>query len=174
MLKGFWYFFVLSTKTETSDCFLLCKKMPEQILSPGILQFWWLFYEQMRETEQNVLFVTQIDSGKSHYKMMLNHWMMHRGSAVAMGGLYNGFTHIMNTVMALGFIRESVLQMHLVASLCNTLGEYRVAPSEVRWRTCGWVWSCVTVKIEFASHFIDHVQRIKITLCFILVRWFLD
>lgn len=61
--------------------------------------------------------------------------MLHRGSVVARGMLSNGFSDIMDTVMALAFIKESALQMRLFASLCNALGEYRIAPSEVRWHT---------------------------------------
>lgn len=57
----------------------------------------------------------------------------------------------MDTVMALAFIKESALQMRLFASLCNALGEYRIAPSEVRWHTCGRVWSCVMVKTVQSS-----------------------
>lgn len=120
-----------------------------------------LFYEQIRENEQNLWFAAKkLTDGKVTVKVKLDHRMLHRGSVVARGMLSNGFADIMDTVMALAFIKESALQMRLFASLCNALGEYRIAPSEVRWHTCGRVWSCVMVKIVQSSLHIS-VQKKK-------------
>lgn len=112
-----------------------------------------VFLEQVRETEQicGLQQKKKWTDGKVSVKVKTNHRMLLRGSVVARGMLSNGFTDIMDTVMALGGIKESALPICLFASLCNALGEYRIAPSELRWHTCRRVWLRVTLKMTRSS-----------------------
>lgn len=173
-LKGSWYEVVTGWVDAWFAVILFCcpklnewwvfilQKAPRTNTEPWNIVIDSLFYEQIRETEQNLL-----SDGKVTVKVKLNHRMLHRGSVVARGLLSNGFSDIMDTVMALAFIKESALQMRLFASLCNALGEYRIPPSEVRWHTCGRVWSWVMVKIVQSSlHILVAVSsERKITYC---------